>query len=179
MPSCIDYNCSPLGDHERNACNEKVLGGGDSVAFIHCDAVITDYEDETQLQNAINDGYLTILKGVKVGLPAGSPITVGPYVANETEDIVNYNRTGTLIDANYNQDNITLYDSVFNGKVFKGALIRLADASKVIHVDAIIKVEGSVIVPDDSTDAIRFEATFKWKSKEMGNLYSDTTGLFD
>lgn len=179
MPNCVDYNCSELSDHEQNSCNELVLGGSDAVGLLACDHSITDFENETQLQDAIDDGKLHILKGVKVGLPAGSPITVGPYTAGEVSTTVNYERTATLIDPNYNETNIAFYDTAFNNKKFGGALIRLRDSAKLIYINAAITIDGSPIVPDDTNDAIRFEGTMKWRSKNMGNLYDDSTGLFD
>ena len=179
MPNCVDYNCSELSDHEQNSCNELVQGGSDAIGLLTCDHQLTDPENSVDVQAEITAGRLFIAKGVKVGLPSASPISVGPYTAGEVGTIVNYDRTATLIDPNYNQTNITFYDTAVNNKKFGGMLIRLKESGKVVWIDASINMEGSPIIPDDTNDAIRFECTLKWRKKEMGDLYNDSTGLFD
>lgn len=179
MPNCVDYNCSELSDHLQNSCNELKIGGVDAIGLLTCDHELTDPANETQLQTEVTAGRLFILKGVKVGIPAGSPITVGPYTAGEVSTTVNYDRTVSIIDPNYNQDNITFYDLAVNNKKFGGALCRLKDSGDLIWLDFTLTMDGSPIVPDDTNDAIRFECTLKGRSTNMGNLYETTTTLFD
>lgn len=179
MPNCVDYNCSELTDHEQNSCNTLILGGSDALGLLTCDHQLTDPTNATQILAEITAGRLFIAKGVKVGLPAASPISVGPYTAGEVSTTVNYDRTLSLIDPNYNQSNITFYDIAVNNKKFGGALVRLKDSAKVIWIDSAMTMEGSPIVPDDTNDAIRFECTMKWRKPEMGDLYADSTGYFD
>lgn len=179
MPNCVDYNCSELSDHLQNSCNELVLGGVDAIGLLTCDHELTDASDEAEIQAEVTAGRLFIAKGVKVGMSAGSPITVGPYTAGEVSTTVNYDRTVSIIDPNYNQDNITFYDLAFNNKKFGGALLRLKDSGNLIWLDFTLTMEGSPIIPDDTNDAIRFEATLKGRSQNMGNLYATTTTLFD
>lgn len=179
MPNCVDYDCTELSDHIQNSCNELILGGADAVGLLTCDHQLTDPSDLAEITSEVNAGRLFIAKGVRVGIPAGSPITVGPYTAGETSTTVNYERTVTLTDPNYNQDNITFYDLAVNNKKFGGALVRLKDSDKLIWLDFTLTMDGSPIVPDDTNDAIRFECTLKGRSKNMGNLYTNSSSLFD
>ena len=179
MPNCVDYNCGDLSEHVQNDCNELILGGSEAVGLLSCSHTITDFEDQTQLENAVASGDLRVLKGVKVGMPIASPITVGPYTAGEVSTVANYERTATLIDPNFNQSNITFYNSLFNNKKLGGMLVRLKDSGKVIYINSVITAEGSPVVPDDDNDAIRFEGTLKWRSKESGDIFDDVTGVFD
>jgi hypothetical protein len=179
MPNCVDYNCGDIGDHLQNECNELILGGSDSIGLLGCGHAITDFEDQTQLENAITSGELLVLKGVKLGIPLPTPIKVGPYTADEVSTVVNYERTANCVDPNYNQTNITLYNVIYNNKKFDGMLVRLKDSGKVLYVNSVITAEGSPVVPDDTNDAIRFETTFNWRSKESGDIFDDVTGVFD
>jgi len=179
MPNCVDYDCGELTDHLPNSCNTQVLGGSDAIAFLTCDHQLTDPSDSVELQAEYDAGRLKVFKSVKVGIPAASPVTTTSYIAGAVAPVSNYDRTITVVDANYNQDNITLYDLILNNKSFGGALVRLADSDQIIWLNYRLTAEGSPIVPDDTNEAIRFETTFKGRSKLMGNLYANSSSLFD
>lgn len=181
MSNCIDYNCTDLEDHLMNDCAEELGGGQDQAVLLDCDHAITDFSNGTQINNAITAGTAILLKNVKIGLDLPSPIEIDSNIANRTQKLVNYDRTGTLIDGNINHHNVnTFYPSWLSGRALGGMIIyeNGNDTKAVTVIDSPIQATGGRILPPDNNEFQRFEVAFKWRKKTDPKRYDAPTGVF-
>jgi len=181
MSRCIDYNCSDLADHLMNDCAEELTGGQDQAILLDCDHTITDFSNGTQINAAITAGTAVLVKNIKVGLDLPSAIELDSNIANRSPKLVNYDRTGTWIDGNVNNNNVnTFYPSWLQGRTLGGMIIyeNGNDTKAVTVIDAPIQATGGRIIPADNNEFQRFEVAFKWKSKTDPKRYSAPTGVF-
>ena len=181
MSVCIDYNCSDLEDHLMNDCAEELLGGQDQVVLLDCDHTITDPSNGTQINANIASGTAILVKNVKVGLDAPSPIELDSNIANRPSKLVNYDRTGTYMDGNVNNHNVNVfYPSWLAGRSLGGMIIyeNGNDTKAVTWIDEPIYATGGRILPADNNEFQRFEVGFKWKNKTDPKRYAAPTGVF-
>lgn len=178
MANCVNYNCTDLGEHTPNNCNAILLGGISSLLILMCDHVITDPSNATQVNAAIADGTAILVEDAKIGVNAPSPVTIDSDVAGQPARVVNYDRSGTLIDANVSNANVTFYNDLFDGRAFGGLILYEVDADQVTWIDKAIRFTGGRIIPNDVNDRQRFEGTFAWKSLTEGAIYSAPVGVF-
>ena len=178
MQNCINYNCTSLPDHEDPSCGGNLLGGIDSMLLLECDHGITDFSDAVDVQASIDAGKSKLVNSIRVGIDAPSPIEVDSVVSCIPAGTINYDRTGTLIDGTINSVNINFWNEIFDGRRLGGALLHLCDSGKVFHIDSAITFQGGITVPDDNTDLIKVEATFKWKDKVAPSLIDAPVGIF-
>jgi hypothetical protein len=178
MADCTDFGCSALLDHTLSDCGEIATGGIDAALFIKCGITVADPSDDVEITALIVAGDAKVVKGVKIGVDAASPIEIDPVISCAPPKIVNYDRTGTIFDANVNTANVTFYNDILIDRSFGGVIFRECGEGRVTYVDAEIILNGSRIIPNDSNEAQRWEATFKWKSKTEGTIHAEPAGIF-
>lgn len=171
---CNNYGCGSLPEQTLNTCGDKISGGGKNAYIFACDD-LTDFTDEAGLAAAIASsvaaGTASLFKNVKIGVPAGSPVTASAaYVAGQTPDTTTYDRAGTWMDANVNSNNDTAYATlnVTSGGLFRAVFWQMADEIdtwQLFLADAGIKFVGSTVTPDDSADYVHYEFTFNGRNK--------------
>ena len=178
MANCVNYNCSELPDWTANDCNSILLGGISSFIILECDNQLTDPSSASDINTEIAAGRATLIEDVKVSIEAASPIEIESDVSCQPPRTVNYDRSGSLIDANVSDDNVNFYNNLFDGRAFGGIIIYECDSDQVTWIDAAVRFSGSRLIPNDSNDRQRFEGTFKWKALNNGRIYSAPTGIF-
>lgn len=179
MSNCLNYDCNdPLGDHMPNDCDEVLLGGIDAIIVLECDSQLTDPSSAVQIAAEIAAGRATLIENVKVSIEAASPVTVDPLVSCSTPKLVNYDRSGTIIDGNVSDNNIDVYNKINAGRAFGGLILHLCGTedsvggAKVLWIDKKVEFTGSLIVPPNNNDIQRFEGKFTWRSKGDPNMYA-------
>jgi hypothetical protein len=177
--ACPSYNCDELSDHLLNDCEVALQGGSDQIIVLDCGHTITDASNATQINDNITSGKAKLIQNIRVGLDAGSAVEVDSLIACRPQVTVNYDRTMSLIDGNVNSTNVGFYDQVFNGRAIGGLIVHLCAADKVLFIDENIKASGSLIVPNNDSEFIRFEGTFKWKSIANPQITDVPAGIFD
>jgi len=185
MADCLNYDCNdPLGTHLPNDCGEELLAGGSGMLLLECNHQLTDPTSASQINTEIAAGRAHLFLNLKVGLDAPSPIEIDSNVAGGTTKLVTYDRTGTLIDGNVSANNISVYNSVFGGRTFGGALVYIvgtqeySGGEKTFFIDAPLTFTGGLTMPNNNNEFITFNGTFKWRLKDMPTLEAAPVGIF-
>ncbi len=107
------YNCVELPDHEAVQCNLFPKGGVLALGVLECDHEITDFSNEAQLQNAIDDGKLKIIKNIKGIFPPGEPQEgESPTACGSVTILDGFNYSFTFKDFNVSSGNDDFYEKV-------------------------------------------------------------------
>ncbi len=177
MADCIDFNCPAFSAQTLNDCGDVLVGGGDAALLIACGSTLVDPSDDVEVNALITAGDAIVIKHLKIGIDAASPITVDPVVACGPPKTINYDRSGTWFDANVNAANSDMY-SGFSGRSFGGIVIRECEG-QVTYIDAEVTFQGSRILPDNNNEAQRYEYTFAWKNMNEPTIHAEPAGIFD
>lgn len=182
MAYCINYNCDPLGIHTLNEdCGDELLGGLSDAVLFDCNHTVTDFTNGTQINSNIAAGRAWLVRNIKVGLNAGSPVNIDSLKACGTQTLVTYERSGSWIDGNVNAENIDdFYNPLFRGRSIGAMLLKECgnSSAKATLITAEITFVGDRIVPDNNNELQRFEATFNWKDKNMPTQINEPAGVF-
>lgn len=185
MADCIDYSCNDeLGTQLLNLCGEELLGGSSAAVLLECNHQLTDPSSGTQIAAEIAAGRATLVRGIKVGIAKPTPIEVESNVACGTTKLVNYDRTGTLVDGNVNAANMTFYSKIFGGRTFGGMILFLCGTQEsengelVEWIDAAITFTGGKVLPTGNNEFQRFDGDFKWRKKTDNSLHYAPVGIF-
>lgn len=179
---CTNYNCSDFSAQVLNDCGNPLEGGFDQAVIFDCDATTTDYTNGTTIAADIASGAAVLFKNIKAGLPAGSPNEIDVMVAGQEPRAVNYSRTATWVDANVNTSSSAVYDSLdgTSGITANAVLFHLASGENAVIVDppkgCVFK--GTLMVPDDTSDAARYEYTVNWKDPNNPTVQTVPSGVF-
>lgn len=180
MANCINYECDEtLGQHLLNECGEEIQGGVKDCVILECNHTVTDPSNATEIQSNIDAGTATLIKNVKISLPAPSPVMVASNVACSTDKLVTYDRTLSLMDGNVNDSNVDFYNRLLAGQSKGGIIIHECAANKVTWIDDEIKFVGGRVIPENDNEFQRFEITGNWRSKYEGNIFDVPPGIFD
>lgn len=178
MSNCIDYNCSDLEDHLLNDCGNELPGGSPQMVILDCDHTVTDPTNGTTINANISAGRAILVRNVKISMAAPSPVTVPSNIANETDKVVNYDRSLTVIDGNINAQNILFARAMFQGRTVGGIIFYEPGANQVTWIDAAIKATGGRVFPDSNTEFQRIESTYTWRKLDEPQVYSVPVGVF-
>jgi len=181
MANCTDYNCSdPLGLHLLNDCGDELQGGVKDAIILECDTLLTDPSSASEIAAEIAAGRATLVKNIKIGMPAASPVNIASNVACSTDKLVTYDRTLTWMDGNINDNNITeFYNNLLAGQSKGGLIIHECGADQVTWINDEVRMTGSRIIPDSDNEFQRFECTVTWRNKYDSSIYTTPVGTFD
>lgn len=175
--NCVNYNCTSLGTRLPAECGVFLKGGISDFILLNCDHEITDPSDDIQIQAELDAGRATLVSGVRIGLDAPSANTIDSLIACAPDPVLNYDRTATIVDGSV-CENIDFLNDLSDGRLFGGIIFRLCDECKVLWVDAAVSFAGGVIVPDNNTEAVRYEGTVSWKDTRNPKFYTEPIGIF-
>ena len=180
MANCIDYNCSDLEDHVKNDCEDERQGGSDQMIILDCDHQLTDPSSAAEINAEIAAGRAKLVQNIKLGWDVPTAVTVDSNIAGRTPKVVNYDRTGQIMDGNVNQFTNTFWDSLNNGRAVGGMIVYESGngGDKVTWIDAAIQFQGGRTLPNTDTEFQRYEETFTWRSLTEPAIYDSPTGIF-
>ena len=185
MANCVNYDCADtLGTHLLNDCGEELLAGISGTILLECNHQLTDPSSASQINAEIAAGRATKFDNLKIGLDEPSAVTVDSNIVGGTPKLVTYDRSGTAIDSNVNQNNINTYNQLLGGKVMGGAILYLKGTeeslagAKVLWVDAAISFTGGLPIQNDNNVNMFFNNKFTWRQKDMPSLYTSPVGIF-
>lgn len=185
MANCLNYECNEeLEDHLPNECSEIVLGGSKDAIFLECNHQLTDPSSASQINAEIAAGRAKLVREVKIGFDAPSPVNIDSPTGTGPQILINYDRTGTILDANVNENNVDFYNTVFAGRKFGGLILHNTSTvdtdlgEKVWFIDAQITFTGGPILPNVDNDYQRFEGTYAWRKLTSATLHDAPTGIF-
>ena len=184
MANCINYDCDDLlGTHTPNECDEELLGGSDAMILLECNHQLTDPSSATQINAEIAAGRARKITGVKIGINERSPVQVEANKVGVPQRLVNYDQSGTVIDANVNPDNVDFYSQLTGGKTLGGIIANLkgtetATQHYVLFIDAAVSFTGSMPIKNNNDENIKFTSTFSWRDKALPSLHNAPSGIF-
>jgi hypothetical protein len=185
MANCVNYDCADtLGTHLLNDCGEELLAGISGTVLLECNHQLTDPSSASQINAEIAAGRATLFDNLKIGLDEPSAVTVDSNIVGGTPKLVTYDRSGTAIDSNVNQNNINTYNQLLGGKVMGGAIMYLKGTeestagAKVLWIDAAISFTGGLPIQNDNNVNMFFNNKFTWRKKDMPSLYAAPNGIF-
>lgn len=183
--SVINYDhCSQsLGLHRLNDCGEELLAGGSGIVLFDASTILTDPSNGTQILTEIAAGRAVLIDNVKIGIDEASPVEIESNVVGGTNQVVTYNRSGTLIDANVSNLNVSFYNDIFNGRKFSKAILYLkgteeSSSTLVYFIQATITFTGGMPIKNNNDDTIKFNGKFTWRKLDMPTLPVAPTGIF-
>ena len=183
--SVINYShCSdPLGTHALNDCGDELLAGGSGIILFDASTILTDPSNGTQILTEIAAGRAVLLDNVKIGIDDPSPVEIESNIVGGTTRVVTYNRTGTIIDANVSNANVSFYNNVFNGRKFAAAIIYLKGTEEssqtlVYYIDSDISFTGGLPIKNNNDDTMKFTGKFTWRKLAMPTLPNAPVSIF-
>lgn len=185
MPTynCNNYNCDDnLGTHTPNDCNDISLGGYADLLLLECDHAITDPGNATQVETALADDTAHLILNVKSSLPAPSAIKQSSLVANQPDIVTGYELSGTLVDGSVSSANSTFYNNVGGGRSFGGLIFHNKEEGKVYWHNAAVRFEGGLVMPENDSEAERYEYSFNLKKDPNDanpTISVEPAGIFD
>lgn len=184
MATCSSYNCLSLGSYNSTLdnCSTFRTGGTSAIVLLACDHQITDPTDGAAILAEIAAGRAWLVENVKVGISAGTPVTVDPITACGTAKVIKNTYTGTIYDAKVDATNNDFWNQLTNGYVIGGMIMNVCSTDSLadiaIYVDAEISFSGGLVQPDVNTELIRFEVSFTWNSVGY-DVITAPTGVWD
>lgn len=176
--NCPSYNCQSITTHLLNDCENEFQGGSDQIVLLLCGHTVTDPSNGTQINSNISNGKAVLIRNVKFGLDAPSPIEIESNISCRGPKVVTYDRTAPMIDSNVNSNNVTMYNQLLNGYTIAGIIFFECSANRVTWIDDLIRATGGRIMPNEDNEFQRFETVFKWRSKNEGQIYPAPAGVF-
>lgn len=158
---CSDIEAYP----EADACVNYV--GGMSSAVVVKAGVEVDTQSESEVQNAIDAGDAALIENVIIGLPEPSAVTQAPTIACETDNVVTYDRTVTMRDGKVIAATNSFYDALNNTSGFRAGqvIVYQCAENRQLVIDATVKFQGGLTVPESDTEYQVFNFTGNWRSK--------------
>lgn len=184
MANCNSYNCLSLGTYNTTLdnCSTFRTGGTSSAVLLACGATLADPTDGTEINALIAASEAWLIENVKIGISAGTPVTVDPITACGTAKVIKNTYTGTIYDAKVDATNNDFWNQLTNGYVIGGMILNVCSTDSLadiaIYIDAEISFSGGLVQPDVNTDLIRFEVTFTWNSVGY-DIITAPTGVWD
>jgi len=178
MP-CISYCDEELNPYSPIACDDYKLSGIDAAVVFACGHEPADPTDGTEIQSIIDAGNAKLVSNVRIGLPAGSPVTQPSPIAGGTDLTINYDRTATIFDANVTENNNAFWNGSLDRR-FGAILFHNVDADDCFFVNppSGINTQISPVVLDQNTEYRRYEGQFSWRDKDMPSLTASPAGIF-
>ncbi len=168
MAGCLDYNCDDaIGTHTPNDCGVERVGGANAILLIECGSTVSDPTSGTEINALLDAGNAILIEGDSA-------------VPCQPSRVVNYDRTLVILDQNVNAANVTLYDKIYGGRRFSGAIIWECgneEDQKVKFINSVITFTGSDRLPNSNSEFQDFEGTGKWKAKTMPAIFNAPTSV--
>jgi hypothetical protein len=179
----MSYECQfeDLDEHEAQSCG-YLKGGILAIGVLKSGHNITDFEDETQWQDAITAGTARIIKGIKGTFPAASPVEGENPIACGSETVTDgFDYIVTWKDFNVSSNNDLFYGQL-NRSAFSGLAIYYCQDEKIRVVEKSVNFLAlNPESPESNKEKQMYNITAKWSAAvedEFPTLYDAPTGIF-
>lgn len=169
-----------LDDHEKNDCYYP-KGGIGALGILKTGHGITDYSNQTQLQDAIDAGNLKIIKNIKAELPEPSPVEGENPLACGAETIVDgFDYVVEATDFNVNNINDEFYRKL-NLSQFAGLILYMCEEEQLRVVETGVNFNARLVIPRSNKEKQNYLVTAKWSqsvAEEFPVLHEAPEGIF-
>lgn len=183
MANCLSYNCDDqFGNHELTPCESYPMGGISGIVLFTCDTQLTDPESGTAIQAEIDAGRAVLINRVKANLPDASEVTVPSPVACEADITANYDNVLEVKDGHVNANNISvIYNVLRTGNSIGSILFYECDADRTTYINPPGGIKQSITrnVPEENTTNQLITATYRWRDRELSEIFAKPAGIFD
>jgi hypothetical protein len=179
MPSC-NYNCTELPEHEKIQCGAYRKGGISAIGVLECDHSITDFTNATQTNQAINNGKLTIIKGIKAEFPNPTPIEgENPVACGATTIFDGLEYVVNIKDFNVTGSNDSFYESL--NKRTSYLVLYYCQEEEIRVVEKQVSWTAlPAMSPESNREKQMYTVTAKWTSNvdEFPTLYNAPANMY-
>lgn len=174
----FNYNCAELPDHVLVDCNDFEVAGQSAIAIIDKDHAISDWSDAAEWNAAIAAGKVHVIQQISAEVPEASPVTQGSNNGGSIDQTVTYDRTAQWMDNNVSAANQAFYNSLNKRR---GYLAVYGEDKSIIrvYVDKPVEFQAREVVPKTGDQFTYYVITARWRSKDMGAIYTAPAGIFE
>ncbi len=179
MAEC-DYNCVDLPEHEKVNCGNYKKGSIDAIGILECDHAITDFSDATEMEAAVTDGKLHVIKGIKGEFPDPSEVEGENVVGSEPNILDGFDNVANWLDFNVNSANDNLYKALNKRSAFL-ILFNKAEEEILVIEKKVRYTAKPANNPQSPNEKQRYSVVAKWKSNvdEFPARYTAPAGVFE
>lgn len=161
MAGC-SYNCTELPDYVRVQCGAYKRGGISAIGVLNCDNGITDFTSFNDVQQAIADGELKIISGIKGEFPAGSPVEGDNPVACGNDTILDgFDYVLNFTDGNVSSSNDDFYAALNKRSTY--LIIYLCQEQEILVIESGTNwIIPPAVIPLTKKEKQLYNATAKW-----------------
>lgn len=178
--SC-NTDCTSIGSHELVDCGLYLKGGISAMGLLECNHSISNFGTGSQLQTAINQGKLIVIKPIKGEIPEPSPVEGENPSGCGSETILDgFDRTFVWDDFNVTAANIDFYNAL-NRRVYYLLIYHCQDAQLTV-VQTKASFVAKLMTPKSNKEKRKYSVTAKWTAFNEAPIYDlDATGqaIFD
>lgn len=172
MSCAINCNEAELSHSAEDLlCNGARPAGASSIVIFWCLDSITDITDPAEITAAIAAGEALLVEEILFGNDAPTPTTGPKLTACGTPSVLYNTYPINLTDYSYNQTNMSLYESLGNGRSVAAILAwdcntnpNFTDTSRYYTPSSgYITFSGGLVDPDNDDETARFELSGTYK----------------
>lgn len=152
--------------HLATLCNDEYINGAfSSIGILDCDHVILDFTDVIQLEDAIANNKLTIIKRVRGSIPEGTMQDVTNPVSESSLNIpIGIDNTVAWLDYSVSQANSNFYETMNRKNTFFIGYNSTTNTAHIIEFPITWKALPAQ-VPDTSRELQFYSITGEWFAK--------------
>jgi hypothetical protein len=180
MASC-DYNCTELPEHEKVQCGAYRKGGIVTVGVLECDHSITNFSNATQANQAINDGKLTLITGVKAEYPDATPIEgENPLGCGSATILDGFDHVLNIQDYNVTSANDSFFEALNKRTTYLVWYYCQEEEIRVVE-KKVTWVCLPAASPMSNKEKQKYTVTAKWSSgvDEFPTLYTAPSNIYE
>lgn len=180
------YGCTEedLGLYEDADCLIEIKGGASACVLLYRGHSILDPSSQTEVQDAIDNGYAQVIKDSSYSIDPPSAIKSESIIPCRAQTVINYDRTGTYKNPNISATNSDFHSNLFTTRKIVGMIIYECGAAndgveQVTYINSPLTFEGGRILPGVDTETQRYEGKFSWRSRKDATIHAVPPGIFD
>jgi hypothetical protein len=179
---CPSYYCGDEWEDITSAlCPETFNGGMSFAILLRCSVneedIVQDADpdalDLEKVQGLIDANDAKAIPHIQLTIDTPAEVTANVYDPCNPEQVINYDRTITIVDPNVNEVRRAFWSSVNSANRFAngGMLIYECDADRWTYVDAKLSISGGRVSPENNGELQRFEISATYRAKDDARIF--------
>jgi hypothetical protein len=189
MADCPSLYCAdPWADLSTDLCPGKFNGGASTIYLLQCgvdkEDVTEDADaetlDATKINALIEEKKIVKVPGVRIGWGAPSAVTGDSFDPCNPEEVITYDTSWTVEDANVTKERLKFYNSINSaaGAIsIAGALVVECDAQRITGAFRKLSLGGGRVLPTTNSERQRFEFTLTGRANGDDEIFDIPANL--